>query len=285
MAQFTKIEWCDHTANLWHGCTEVHAGCDNCYARVLSERWNRDIWGNDKPRMAIKSVWNDLAKFQKLAAAEGVVKTVFVGSMMDIFEKPMPIIGGGGTWLIRNEFFRKIDMGLYPNLMFLLLTKRPSNIHKYIPFHWQEKAPDNVMYGTSPVDQETADKLIPQLLQVEGRKFLSCEPLLGPIDLSKWMDLYLGPSKIQWVIAGGESGHHARPVHPKWLRSLQYQCQVAGVPFLFKQWGEYASVSEVAGPGKHHQFPDGATVRRVGKKAAGNTLDGVQYLEFPPFKI
>ena len=133
MAQDSKIEWTNHTANLWHGCTKVHEGCDNCYAETLSHRWGRDIWGNDKPRMEIKSVWKDLEKYQKLAKAAGEIHKVFVGSMMDIFEKPMMMVDSkgvecfNGTGFVRNYFFSNIDAGHYPNLMFLLLTKRPSN--------------------------------------------------------------------------------------------------------------------------------------------------------------
>jgi len=88
-------------------------------------------------------------------------------------------------------------------------------------------------------------------------------------------------TSIDWVIAGGESGPRARPMHPDWARSLRDQCADAGVPFLFKQWGEFVSVSEVEGPGRHHQFADGATVRRIGKKLAGRTLDGVEHNAMP----
>lgn len=280
MAKDSKIEWCRHTANIWWGCVRVHSGCDNCYAETLSNRWGRDVWGNDKPRMEIKSVWHDLKKFQKEAAAADEVHRVFVGSMMDIFEKPMPLVGGDGnkkqgtdTGFLRSLLFQQITAGLYDNLLFLFLTKRPSNINKYIPESWKTDPPENVMFGTSPCDQKTADTLIPQLLQVNGRRFLSIEPLLGSVDLSEFMGLtdnnhahtdeaekrgwgynsysggFDGPgthdalydprSGIDWVIVGGESGHGARPMHPDWVRSLRDQCKDAEVPFFFKQWGEY----------------------------------------------
>lgn len=252
MAQNSKIEWTTHTANLWHGCTKVHAGCDHCYAETLSKRWGNDVWGNDKPRKEVKSVWTDLAKYQKLAAIAGEMHSVFVGSMMDIFEKPMPLInnlGGAimhnGEWLntgvLRDMLFENISNGCYPNLKFLLLTKRPSNINKYIPENWKRfGAPYNVMFGTSPVDQATSDKLIPQLLEVNGAKFLSIEPQLGPITLRwEWIDQSMQPNlsvgTIRWIINGGESGHHRRTFDTDWARLLRHQCKSANVPFFMKQ--------------------------------------------------
>lgn len=92
-----------------------------------------------------------------------------------------------------------------------------------------------------------------------------------------------GPNShwLDWVVVGGESGKRARPMHPDWARVVRDQCKTAGVPFLFKQWGEFAPVSDVAGPGEHFTFPDGATVRRIGKKSAGRTLDGAIHDSFP----
>lgn len=363
MAQNSKIEWTHHTANLWWGCTKVHEGCDNCYAETLSKRWGNDVWGVDKPRKEIKSVWKDLDSYQKAAAKVGEVHRVFVGSMMDIFEKPMPLIDNNGRdvepktinahngdvikdWIgtdfLRHKLFSLISNGFYPNLMFLLLTKRPSNINKYIPESWKINPPANVMFGTSVVNQATADKLIPQLLEVNGKKFLSMEPLLGPVDMKRWLpkgkkekkltgeeyiashyfmskceacgwvgssELWGGGhpladtgdysdcfcpncredideelySKIDWVIVGGESGHHARPMHPDWVRTLRNQCEEAGVPFLFKQWGEYwpGHEEENYNHRKVFWFPDGQPMLLLGKKLAGNFLDQEQHLEFP----
>lgn len=264
MAQDSKIEWTRHTANLWHGCTQAGIGCLNCYAETLSKRWGNDVWGNDKPRKEIRSFWNDLDKYQKLALESGEKHTVFVGSMMDIFEKPMPLINSKGeevsytTEDIRNTFFMRIMGDRYPNLIFLLLTKRPSNINKYIPESWKQNPPSNVWFGTSPVNQETADKLIPQLLKVNGNKFLSIEPQLGEINLTRidadksgdkdWCMINclsgeqtdmgrpcIDVPKISWIINGGESGHHRRPFNLEWARSLRNQCEDADVPFFFKQ--------------------------------------------------
>lgn len=241
MAQNSKIEWTTHTANLWHGCTKVHEGCDHCYAETLAKRWGNDIWGNDKPRKEIKSVWNDLAKYQKLAKEAGETHRVFVGSMMDIFEKPMPVITSKGDRLVfasdgtdattgdlRDALFDAIDKEMYPNLMFLLLTKRPSNINKYIPESWKENPPANVMFGTSPVNEETFDKLVGQLMQVNGKKFLSIEPQLDRVSLPVSF-------KIDWIIQGGESGHHKRPFKLEWATTLRNECAALNIPYFFKQ--------------------------------------------------
>jgi protein gp37 len=236
MAQNSKIEWTHHTANLWHGCTKVHEGCDNCYAETLAKRWGNDVWGNDKPRKEIKAFFTDLDKYQKLAKEANENHRVFVGSMMDIFEKPMPLIDSKGnarhydTGKIRELFFMNIDFGKYPNLMFLLLTKRPSNINKLIPENWKTNPPKNVMFGTSPVNQITYTTLVRQLLEVKGKKFLSIEPQLDFISIPR--DLYKG---IDWIIQGGESGHHKRPFNLDWAYSMKQDCKDLNIPYFFKQ--------------------------------------------------
>lgn len=328
MAENSKIEWTHHTANLWWGCTKVHSGCDHCYAETLSKRWDFKVWGNDNPRREINSVWKDLHRFQKLAAAKGEIHRVFVGSMMDIFEKSMPLqkptmvgkVIAHETGMIRSYFFEEIIPNS-PNLLFLLLTKRPSNINKYIPESWKANPPKNVLFGTSPANQETADILIPQLLQVNGGKFLSCEPLLGAIDMSKYLcehfiketgpetnvffcdkcgahdndkNLYL--EYIDWIIVGGESGHNARPMHRKWVQDIRRQCENAAVPFFFKQWGEWVtpgqfdydgrdckeSVVRIAPRGDNSfDLREDLPVFKVGKKAAGHLLDGKEHFNFP----
>ena len=238
MAQNSKIEWTHHTANLWHGCTKVHEGCDNCYAETLSKRWGNDVWGNDKPRKIINSVFNELDKFQRIAKEANEMQRVFVGSMMDIFEKPMPLIDSKGieitnlnTGEIRDTFFFFFSENRYPNLMFLLLTKRPSNINKYTPESWKQTPPENVMFGTSPVNQQTSEKLITQLLEVKGKRFLSVEPQLDSINIQG----FLFNGGIDWVIQGGESGHHKRPFNLDWAYYLKQQCEATNTPYFFKQ--------------------------------------------------
>lgn len=324
MSTNTKIEWCEHTDNLWHGCTKVHAGCDHCYAETLSNRLGRDIWGNDKPRMFVKSVWDDLDKQQAAAAAAGEMHRVFVGSMMDIFEKPMPVINSHGqrmqfgarihdnksilqrmpdqmiggemqTDFLRKLLFLNIEAKKYPNLIFLFLTKRPSNIPKYILPKWMNEPPENVMFGISVSDQETADDLIPQLMKVKGKKFLSIEPLLAPIDLTEILEL-------DWIIVGGESGHHARPMHPDWVREIRDLCRERAIPFFFKQWGEWAPMpfppnenpkqfgawndcgdpKYAPGAFVNHLFCTACqNMMRTGKKENGRQLDRMEHSEFP----
>lgn len=251
MAQNSKIEWTHHTANLWHGCTKVHEGCDHCYAEALSKRYGHNVWGNDSPRRAIKSVWQDLEKYQKLAANANMVHRVFVGSMMDIFEKPMQLVDTNGEALtqfngntinglttqhLRNYLFEKVIPNS-PNLLFLLLTKRPSNINKYIPVNWIDNPPHNIMFGTSPVNQETFNKLVAQLREVNGNRFLSIEPQIDDINT---IDL----TGIDWVIEGGESGHHKRPFNTDWARKMRDTCKQDGVPYFFKQIDKVQPIPE-----------------------------------------
>ena len=179
----------------------------------------------------------------------------------------------------------------------------------------------NVWLGVSVEDQRRADERIPILLDTPAAvRWISAEPLLGPIDPTRICIVpkvagspragihidalrgryvesrmpYIGswdadgpypagalPRRLDWVVAGGESGPGARPANPQWFRDLRDQCAAAGVPYLHKQNGEWVSVSEVAGDGPHHRFADGRTVRRIGKKAAGRLLDGVIHDGYP----
>jgi protein gp37 len=258
MGENSKIEWTMHTKNLWWGCVEVHDGCDNCYARVLSNRYNNgdnNLWGKNIPRKETKTWAKDLIKYNRKALVAGEIHRVFVGSMMDIFEKPMKVINHKfnemdyNTSALRKKLFEEI-VPITPNLMYLFLTKRPSNINKYIPESWKKNPPSNVMFGTSPVNQKTADTLIPQLLQVNGQLFLSVEPQLGHIDLSGYLinkkDTKSGNLKnpIHWIIQGGESGHGKRPFNLDWAYSLKKQCQAAGVPYFFKQIDKIQSIPD-----------------------------------------
>lgn len=182
------------------------------------------------------SAFEQLDKLQRLAFKTGETRRVFIGSMMDIFEKPMPAISSNGemvtdTGKLRTVLFKRIEQGRYPDLIFLLLTKRPSNILKYIPEGWKNGCPENVMFGTSVVNQSTADKLIPQLLEVPGYLFLSIEPQLDELTLKQW----IFECTIHWVIQGGESGPKRRPFNVDWGRKLRDECFEADVPYFFKQ--------------------------------------------------
>ncbi len=152
---------------------------------------------------------------------------------------------------------------------------------------------DNCWLGTSIENQQTADERIPHLLRCPAKvRFLSCEPLLGPLDLSNWIvrvpedeDGAPFPGGIDWVIVGGESGPHARPMHPDWARSLRNQCQAAGVPFFFKQWGEFSPDLKVnvgyINVNSGVTMDEPTPMYRVGKHAAGRLLDGRTWDEFP----
>lgn len=249
MAQNSKIEWTNHTVNLWWGCTKVHAGCDHCYAETLSNRWGNNLWGKASPRKEIKSAFSDLDKYQRLAKKAGEVHRVFVGSMMDIFEKPMPLIVNKGvnrlfkTDVLRNGLFHLIDQGLYPNLFFLFLTKRASNIMTMIPFHWRYVPPMNIMIGVSISDMKSLN-LLHKLVNYPGYKFISLEPQIESVDLdaklviqttaSSKLELHL-LKQIHWVIQGGESGHHKRPFNIEWAREVRDICNKYNVPYFFKQ--------------------------------------------------
>jgi protein gp37 len=175
-----------------------------------------------------------------------------------------------------------------------------------VPEAWRNGFPDNVWMGTSVEDQEAANTRIPLLLEVPCHvRWLSCEPLLGPVNLTRlvaeemnvaydclrgkgdWAD-DTGGERIHWVIVGGESGTHARPMHPDWARALRDQCASAQVPFFFKQWGEWLDVGMARFFDQRYSgndaiaFDPDCTVLRVGKKAAGRLLDGVEHSALPP---
>ena len=235
MALNSAIEWTHHTANLWWGCTKVHEGCDNCYAETWANRYGV-AWGNDALRKEVKSVWGAFLGMQAKAKAANEIHRVFVGSMMDIFEKPMATVTHAGestgqtTDVLRSRFFEEIVPNC-PNLMFLLLTKRPSNINKIIPISWIHNQPHNVAYGASVVNESTAFDVQRHFQKVNGKKFFSVEPQLDFIDFSKPGML----DGIQWLIQGGESGARKRPFNTDWARHTAQVCQGLGVAYFFKQ--------------------------------------------------
>ena len=303
MAENTKIEWADRTFNPWRGCTKISDACDFCYAETLvTGRLQEDVWGNKPRKLAAESTWKAPLRWQRQAdafeAAHGRPQFIFCASLADVFDNQVDPAWRDRLW----DLIRSCD-----RLIWLLLTKRPQNIHKMLPADWGNGWP-HVWLGTTVEHQEAADRNVPALLSIPAAKrFLSCEPLLGPLDVSKWMwpvckwwnvhaksyehakaeGLPHGQRRqglvssharfIDWVIAGGESGPNSRPSNPQWFRDLRDQCAAAGTPFMFKQWGDWVSVSEVAGEGPHHEFPDDRRVRRIGKVAAGRTLDGVTH--------
>jgi protein gp37 len=177
-----------------------------------------------------------------------------------------------------------------PELDWLLLTKRPENVSRLVP--WGKQWPHNVWLGATAENQRWLDKRMAVLTTLPARVlFLSCEPLLGPLDLAAWIDgVRRGTHRaIDWVIGGGESGHHARPMHPEWLTALRDQCVAAGIRFLFKQWGNWRPVlpHQVNGHESKAVFLSSGNriiLANVGKKDAGRRLQGRTWDEFPePF--
>lgn len=222
MAENSGIEWTHHTLNPWIGCTKVSAACDFCYAEVWDQRFQGERWGPHAARTKTKalgkvSTWNHKAK------VAGERQRVFCSSLADIFDnhKSIQPEWREGLW----EVIRKS-----PNLDFLMLTKRPQNIERYLPEDWGDGY-DNVWLGISTENREEMLRRGTVLAGVPGKlKFWSAEPLLG--DLGEISDEIMP----DWIIAGGENGPDFRPSDPDWFRSIRDQCESKGVPFLFKQW-------------------------------------------------
>ncbi|MBB5762106.1 protein gp37 [Methylorubrum rhodesianum] len=302
MAETTNIEWADRTWSPWIGCTKISPACDGCYAEHLMDtRMGRVEWGPHGERSRTSAgYWRKPLAWDREAKAAGKTITVFP-SLCDPFDNR-------ADPAVRRDWFDLIRAT--PNLLWLLLTKRPQNA-----VEMSEAAgglPGNVALGATCEDQKRTNKNVPALLVAKhtlGAKiaFLSCEPLLGPIDLTSISTMWFRGAEVlngltgelsgmfgdpcgtrlpglDWIITGGETDqgqHRARPTNPQWFRDIRDQCSAAGVPYLHKQNGEWASVSEVEGPGEIYTFPDGRNVRRVGKRKAGRTLDGTTHDGFP----
>jgi protein gp37 len=331
MGKHTNIEWCDHTFNPWEGCTKISPGCEHCYAEARNRRFAAGAnWGPGAPRRRTSAtnwrqplVWDKEAAREhhayREAAQDGMVDElnlveprrprVFCASLADWLDDEVPV-----AWLA--DLMRLV--WATPNLDWLLLTKRPENFerrlnqaylsqpgatgHSLRMAWWtssQAKAPSNVWVGTTVENQQRADERIPHLLKIPARvRFLSCEPLLGPVDVRapafNGADSFNSIAGIHWVICGGESGPKARPMHPDWARSLRDQCAAAGVPFFFKQWGEWVPIENFEAQTCAGQYGEtslsidgrkpakiSGEFVRVWKSSAGRLLDGAEYNAFP----
>lgn len=229
MAEKTEIAWCDATFNPWVGCSKVSPACDNCYAEIWAKRSGMVKWGGERRRTS-NANWAGPWRWEAEALRTGTRRRVFCASLADVFDNQVPI-----EW--QQDLFDLIRAT--PHLDWLLLTKRIGNAKVY-------KWPANVWLGISVVNQEEADRDIPKLLSVPARvRFLSMEPLLGPVDLrlesrndtARWDSLGrdLPLRRIDWVIVGGESGSKARPMDTEWASDIALQCTKADVHFFMKQ--------------------------------------------------
>lgn len=239
MGENSKIEWTDHTFNAWIGCSKVSPACDHCYAEAMAKRAGWDVWGDDKPRKSLRAeYWKQPHKWNRTALESGQRARVFCSSLADVFEDRRDL----DVW--RENLWGVIEET--PKLDWLLLTKRPQNMTWLAPKRWANRWPANVWAGTTCEDQARADERIPYLLRVPATvRFLSVEPMLGPVDLvdavgRAMLDLDMfdgGDLGIHWVIVGGESGPGARPFALEWARSIVAQCKSAGVSVFVKQLG------------------------------------------------
>jgi len=328
MARASKIEWCDATISPLYGCTRVSPACQNCYAEKLAARFvrNPQVQHLYAGTVGTGGKWTGTLNLHPERMEEALrwkkPRRIFVASQADLFHEDVP-----------DSFLDAVFayMALAPQHTFLLLTKRPERMRRYFFGRRLERVTPalnvtpisvvhgasnsdvllyvrwplpNVWLGVTVEDQQRADERIPVLLDTPAAKrFVSCEPLLGPVNFSLvtvednngcaaqiWP---LHGSGLDWVIAGGESGPNARPSHPDWFRSLRDQCSQTGVPFFFKQWGEWA----FTGASNTHFMDSDGVLRakagagddgygawpcsRVGKNVAGHLLDGQEWRQVP----
>ena len=239
MADNSAIEWTDATWNPVTGCTKVSRGCDHCYAERFAERW-RGIPGHPYEQGFDLRLWE--SRLDQPAQWRRP-RMIFVNSMGDLFHKNIP------DGFIDRVFaqMEAVDRHIYQ-----VLTKRSLRMRKYLKGRYaHQAAPSHIWCGVSVEDRTVCSRIRHLSMAPASVRFLSLEPLLGPLPA---MDL----EGISWVIVGGESGPHARPLQPEWVRQIRDQCAAAAVPFFFKQWGGHTP------------------------KAGGRLLEGVEYNSMPP---
>jgi len=362
----TKIEWTDETWNPITGCTVKSAGCRDCYAMTLAGtrlKNHPSRAGLTRQNADGKHIWTGEVRFNEAWLDQPLKwqqpRMIFVCAHGDLFHESVP-----DEWIDRVFAV----MALAPDHIFQILTKRPDRMreyfqrmdepHKYFDFvrddDWdgpwvalaqilEDSGVDhrgiqcdwplpNVWLGTSVEDQASADERIPDLLATPAAmRWLSMEPLLGPVDLTKigynrdveqakqvyalptdnidafvsywnafdgifsaWEENSAGElinhhgaahinfdSGLDWVVLGGESGSTARPMHPDWARHIRDQCEAAGVPFFFKQWGEWLPCNVMPSKARGWRIVEGEGLANVGKKKAGRELDGRTHDTFP----
>ena len=249
MAETTKIEWCDATFNPWIGCSKCSPGCDNCYAERMFRRglFGKFEWGNGQRARTSEENWKHPIRWNRKCERNRTRMSVFAGSLCDIGDTDSDYV-----WFF--DFMCLIVKT--PYLDWLLLTKRPESLKNRINYFYKEywgtrnNIIPNLWVGVTVCNQEEAKKVWTLLDIPAIGRFVSVEPMLGPVDLNK-LDLLCATwirggatigRYLDWVICGGETGPNARPMHPDWVRNLRNQCQgeYAQTPFFFKGWGEWS---------------------------------------------
>jgi protein gp37 len=243
MAEFSNIEWTDHTFNPWIGCQKISPGCDNCYAETMMDhRFHRVEWGPHGSRLRTSPAnWRAPFRWAAEAARRGRSARVFCASLADVFDNKVDAV-----W--RVDLFDLIRMTT--ELDWLVLTKRPENFKRMLPPDWGQGY-ENVWLGTTAENQKYYDHRWPILKATPAKlRFVSYEPALGPLEIAA------GPSGEypDWIICGGESGAGARYMKRRWARDLRDECRQRGVSFFMKQM-----TNKVPIPPKLfvRQFPDG----------------------------
>lgn len=262
MGEKTAISWCDHTFNPWWGCTKVSAECTNCYAETFDERVGGRHWGDHAHRRFFgEKHWLQPLKWDRDAMRAGERRRVFCASMADVFEDRDDLDES------RANLWELILAT--PHLDWLLLSKRPENMERMIPWGQYGIGPSpwpNVWLGTTAGTVESLDRVMILRTVPAVQRFVSCEPLLEEITAADW-DMALASSlalaargihPITWLIVGNESGPRRRPADIVWVQTARDAAARHNIAFHFKQW--------VAPNGKVTHLP---------------MLDGVQHAEFP----
>ena len=311
MSQKTGIAWTDSTWNPVVGCQKISEGCRNCYAKDLHDLRHKAFQDGKKLPMQYAEPFGTIQMmYERLEMPLRWKKPrrIFVNSVSDLFHQDVEFNFIDDVF----EIMRKAHWHT-----FQVLTKRPERAVEWFRAYqekysgWKDEPwPRNVWMGVSVENQEMADRRIPHLFKLPAWvRFLSCEPLLGPVNLGKvhdknnhvYFDVLDGmrfdygsdgfgvaapmAERIHWVIVGGESGRAARPMYADWARGLRDQCQQNRVPYFFKQWGEWVHTSQPQVDGKLgkalHRWGDDTFSLRVGTQTSGHLLDGVEWRQMP----
>lgn len=237
----TKIAWTDHTFNPWMGCTKVSEGCRNCYAEKLTKnRMGLSLWGPDSERQRTKSPWQNVRRWNRAAADEGVVAKVFTGSLMDWAEDhPQAKEYRPKMWEVIREC---------QHLHFQMLTKRTERIAECLPTDWGDGYP-NVWIGTTIEDNRVAHRQQYLAETPAVCRFVSYEPAIGPLN-------EMPLDGVDWLIYGGESGPGHRPEDKQWARDIRDRCFAEGIAFFHKQSSGYRTEMGIELDGELiRQFP------------------------------